>query len=87
LKNPAQFPPTKFWLKSAAGARAVLTDRSYGPHFGDIGVSDCCNANARSFANSFGVSYANSTGLNGKRFFTGSGNFIVKEIEVFEISE
>jgi hypothetical protein len=35
----------------------------------------------------FGYTYTNDTGLDGKMFFTGSKNFKVKEIEVFEITD
>jgi hypothetical protein len=34
-----------------------------------------------------GLSYANGTGRDGQTFFTGSPNFTVKEIEVFEITD
>jgi hypothetical protein len=53
----------------------------------DIGVLDYCTAKACSPTYHFGESYTNDTGLDGMTFFTGSLEFQVKEIEVFEIIE
>jgi hypothetical protein len=65
---------------------AILYSSEYGPHFCDIRVWDNCNANIYNFTQNFGSIYANDTGMVGKTFFTGSGDFQVKEIEVFEAS-
>jgi hypothetical protein len=35
----------------------------------------------------FGNTYTNDTGLGGKIVFTGSNNFEMREIEVFEITD
>jgi hypothetical protein len=64
---------------------AICCDSQRGPHFGDIAVRDNCNANTDS-ETSLGYSYTNDTGLDGKTVFTGSHDFQVKEIEVFEIT-
>jgi hypothetical protein len=87
LKNPRNFPARKFALQAEMNFGAITCDSSYGPHFSDIYVSDNCNANTGSCTNIFGDYYANDTGRDGKTFFTGSWNFTVKEIEVFEITD
>jgi hypothetical protein len=83
LKNPRNFPARKFGLK--ADRKALHCSSSRGPSFGDILVSDNCNAHTDSSTSDFGSSYANDTGLDGKTFVTGSRKFKVTEIEVFEI--
>jgi hypothetical protein len=85
IANAHGFRPRKFGLKADETKWAIGCDASSGPNFCDIGVSGDCNANARSFAGSFGRCYANETGVSGKTFFAGSSHFIVKEIEVFAI--
>jgi hypothetical protein len=67
--------------------RAIECDSRCGPHFRDIGVSDNCNANTRSWADLGFNTYNNDTGLDDKTVFAGSENFKVKEIEVFEITD
>jgi hypothetical protein len=84
LKN---FPAKKFALKPQEKEHAIICDSSAGPRFYDIGVRSDCNANDHSFTGSFGAHYVNDTGLDGITFFTGSNNFIGKEIEVFEITD
>jgi hypothetical protein len=66
--------------------RAIGCDSQQGPCFYGIGVSDNCNANTGSFTN-LGLAYTNDTGLADTKFFTGSGCFKVKEIEVIEVTE
>jgi hypothetical protein len=73
-------------LKAEKKDEAIGCDSDCGPHFGDIGISENCNANARNLTRSFGTSYTNGTGLGGETFFTGSICFKVKESEVFEIT-
>jgi hypothetical protein len=87
LKNPHNFPASKFALKAKRKDHALYCGSSMGPDFTDIGVSDNCNTNAGSYTSNFGDAYANDTGIAGFNFFTGSRNFTVKEIEVFEITE
>jgi hypothetical protein len=86
LKNPHNFPARKFALRAEEKDEAIWCDSLCGPHFGDIHVSDDCNADTCSWTHQFGSSYKNDTGLDGETFFTGSENFRVKEIEVFEIT-
>jgi hypothetical protein len=62
--------------------RAIWCDSAWGPCFGDVSVSNDCNANTKSFTQ-LGNSYTNN-GMDEKTFFTGSHYFQVKEIEVFE---
>jgi TPR repeat protein len=85
LKNPHGVPPRKFRLTAKHGLRAIAKSSAWGPNFCDIGVSGGCNANARSFANSFGHAYTNDTGQGGKSFFAGAAHFTVQEVEVFEV--
>jgi hypothetical protein len=90
LKNPHNFPPRRFALKAekqnVAIRRYFLPGRAiYGPHFHDIFLFNDCNASTANRTSGFGTCYANDTGLDGKTFFTGSEDFQVKEIEVFEI--
>jgi hypothetical protein len=87
LKNPHNLPARKFALKPEKKDEANYCWSSWGPDFRDIAVSDNCNANTDSYTSNFGLSYANDTGRDGKTFFTGSEDFIVKEIEVFEITD
>jgi hypothetical protein len=49
-------------------------------------VYDNCNANTDS-QTKLGPVYTNDTGLDGRTVFTGSWEFKVKEIEVFEITD
>jgi hypothetical protein len=87
LKNPHNFPARRFALKAEEKDWAINCDSNSGPRFWDIGVFDNCNASTDSNTLSFGGRYTNDTGLDGKTFFTGSSNFKVKEIEVFEITD
>jgi hypothetical protein len=73
LKNPHNFPARRFLLKAEKKDEVIYCDSNY------------CNTNTRSFT-SLGDSYTNATGLEGKRVFTGSEHFQVKEIEVFEVT-
>lgn len=86
LKNPHNFPAKKFGLKPEEKTRAIYCDSSCGPSFGDdIGVSDNCHKQF-SYTGTFGRTYENDTRLIGKTFFSGPGNFTVKEIEVYEVT-
>jgi hypothetical protein len=89
LKNPHNFPATKFALKAEEKHRAIVCRSDRGPHFRDICGSGNCNANTDSFPHGFGRAYANDTGQDPWTFFSasqGSGLFTVKEIEVFEMT-
>jgi hypothetical protein len=88
LKNPHNIPGRKFALMAQKKDVAIYCNSECGPGFGggrDIAVEDNCNANTCSFT-SLGDAYTNDTELNGWIVFTGSFNFQVKEIEVFEMS-
>jgi hypothetical protein len=88
LKNPHNVAARKFALKPQEKHRAILCDSDSGPSFyGGITVSDNCNEDNPSYACSFGTAYVNDTKVSGDTFFTGSWEFIVKEIEVFEITD
>jgi hypothetical protein len=86
LKNPHNIPARKFALKAEEKEFAIFCDSARGPCFGDMDVRDNCNANTNSFTE-LGYTCTNDTGLDGRTFFTGSMNFKVKEIEVFEITD
>jgi hypothetical protein len=86
LKNPHNFPARRFALKAARKDMAIGCNTVWGPSFCDIGASENCNRTTRSATEYLGNVYTNDTGLDGRTFFTGSPNFQVKEIEVFEIS-
>jgi hypothetical protein len=86
LKNPHNAPARRFGLKAEWKGEAIGCHRNWGPYFCDIAAADNCDANTDSPTEFFGVSYNNDTGLDGTTFFTGSENFKVKEIEVFEIT-
>jgi hypothetical protein len=86
LKNPHNLPPTKFPLKLEQKESAIFCLSSCGPHFGNIYISDDCDASP-SNDSSLGRTDANGTGLDGQKVLTGSQYFTVKEIEVFEIAD
>jgi hypothetical protein len=90
LKNPHNIPARRFALKAEKKHYAIYCHSGWGPCFGsplcDIAVCDNCNANTHS-ATRLGDSYTNDTGLDKSVVFTGSFNFQVKEIEVFEITD
>jgi hypothetical protein len=87
LKNPHNIPARRFALKAERKDRAISCNSECGPGFWDIGVRDNCNANTDSYTQLFGIVYTNDTGLDAKTVFTGSKEFQVKEIEVFEVTE
>jgi hypothetical protein len=87
LKNPHDAPARRFALKAEKKGETICCYYIYGPHFYDIGVYDNSNANTFSMTSCFGQNYTSDTGRDGRTFFTGSPNFKVKEIEVFEITD
>jgi hypothetical protein len=90
LKNPHNIPARRFALKAEQKHQAIECDSGCGPGFGsgpcDMAVSNDCNANTSS-STSLGYSYTNETGLDADVVLTGSYNFQVEEIEVFEITD
>jgi hypothetical protein len=92
VKNPHNVDPTKFPLKPEQKEFAIFCAANLGPAFGngfDLSVSDNANTRTASFTHMFGWTYENTTGVGGKSpastFFTGSGHYAVKEVEVFEV--
>jgi hypothetical protein len=91
LKNPHNIPARRFALKFKKKRAAIYCSSTRGPCFGDgwgcdIAVRENCNSNTNS--NTWlGTVYTNDTGLRDTVVLTGSENFRVKEIEVFEITE
>jgi hypothetical protein len=89
LENPHRFPPTAFPLKEDKRQFAIYCFPSGGPVFGagcDIFVSHEGSSDSKSSTRGFGDTYENTTDLDGRTFFTGERMFLVKEIEVFEIT-
>jgi len=89
LTNPYNTAPTKFTNTGPRNdnAYSIYDNSSYGPTFGggnDIYVANQCNQN-NSSGTGFPHSFADSIG-QGNNTFTGSTNFQVSEIEVFEVS-
>jgi hypothetical protein len=87
LKNPHNVPARRFVLKAEKKHEAIRCHSNRGPYFWDIQVSSDCNVNTESNTYDFGDNYTNNTGLDRQTFFTGSEEFQVKEIEVFEITD
>jgi hypothetical protein len=87
LRNPHNVQERKFALMAEKQEEAIYCKSDSGPRFWDIEIEECCNENKNSSACSFGHSYANDTGLDSDKFFTGSLRFQVKDIEVFEITD
>jgi hypothetical protein len=87
LKNPHNIPARRFALRAEKLGYAIYCNSERGPCFGDwdIWVSNNCNANTCSDT-SLGNNYTNDTGLGQFIILTGSENFQVAEIEVFEIA-
>jgi hypothetical protein len=86
LKNPHNIPARKFALMAEKKHLTICCESSLGPQFGGMWVSDNCNTNTDS-CTCLGNAYTNDTGLDRKTVFTGSFNFQVREIEVFEIAD
>jgi hypothetical protein len=87
LKNPHNIPARIFALKPEGKELAIQCQSGEGPIIGycDIYVSNSCNTSTKSSLY-LGNCYTNDTGLAATIVFTGSSNFQVKEIEVFEIT-
>jgi hypothetical protein len=89
IKNPAGVSPRKFPLNPERKGYAIDCDARHGPDFFDVRVCDDCHASAESVTSTFGMTYRNDTNMGGPlrrgAFLTGSENFRVKEIEVFEL--
>jgi hypothetical protein len=87
LKNPHNIPARRFSLNAGEKHLAIYCGSGWGPCFGrNIAIYDNCNTNTDSYAH-LGITYTNGTGLGNRIVFTGSRNFRVKEIEVFEITD
>jgi hypothetical protein len=88
LTNPHQLPPRTFALTREKEHVAIQCMSDWGPNFHEIGISNLSNENDESFAYFDGSedSYINDSNVDGRTLFTGSEQFRVKEIEVYEIS-
>jgi hypothetical protein len=87
VKNPHNVPARRFGLTGEEKDRAIARCSDRSPHFCDIGIRENCNAHTCSFCSKCGNCYTNDTERDGHNFFTKSGRFQGKEIEVFEITE
>jgi hypothetical protein len=87
LKNPHKIGAKKFELKEEMKQKAIFCHFEVGPFFSnDIGVCDNCNEKSNN-GTCLGYAYENVTGLDKFVVFTGSENFQVKEIEIFEVMD
>jgi hypothetical protein len=87
IKDSRNSSPRKFPISSTG--YSIYCHSSYGPTFGngfDIYVADCCNQNTKSHTR-LGHGYVNDTGINEYQVFSGEQHFMVKEIEVFSITD
>jgi hypothetical protein len=84
LQNPRNIPARTFALKADKKGQAIVCSSLWGPHFWDIFVPDGCNVKWGWIG--LGDTYANDTHLPRDTVLTGSRNFTVKEIEVFQIT-
>jgi hypothetical protein len=86
LTNPHKIPPTKYSLSNYE--KAIHCHPYFSATFGagqDICIANNSNQNTYSYSN-FPYSYSDTTGV-GRTTFTGSYNFMVREIEVFQVSK
>jgi hypothetical protein len=79
-------PPQQFELIPDQRSAAIKVSSRLGPCFGDLVVCDGCNANASNTL-SFGPTYANASGIEGRLLLTGRETFTVDEIEVFSLPD
>jgi hypothetical protein len=89
LKNPHNYPTTKFALKPDRKQFAIRCDIDEGPTFGrenDIWIMNDSHTSLHNRTN-LGGTYTNETQLSGETVSTGSVTFTVQEIEVFEIDD
>jgi hypothetical protein len=86
LRNPSATPPCVFRIFSEMRSQAIICGRKWGPRFGkdDLMIGGNGNVNTDSRTRGFGKVYVNTTGKDGKTFFTGMAYFTVREVEVFE---
>jgi hypothetical protein len=85
IKNPHNLAPRIF--KQQNQAYTIYPNGAYGPTFGhghDLHVCDECHSSTGSYARP-GYAYADDSGISEFLVFTGTQNFTVEEIEVFEV--
>jgi hypothetical protein len=81
VKNPSGIAPRRFPLKEDWKEWAIFTTPDHSPVFGSFPA----DFSVTRHSTELGSSYLNDTGLDGKTVLTGSPEFSIKEIEVFEI--
>jgi hypothetical protein len=84
IKNPHNLPPQIF--KKNGEAYAIYDKSTYGPTFGDhaLRICDQCQSSDSNYSR-LDNGYVNDTGITRDQVLTGSYNFTVEEIEVFEV--
>jgi hypothetical protein len=92
IRNPYNLPPTKFPIIPEKAGFAIRCDITKGPcfgadHWGDLSIYDRCGGNNTSHTRGFGATYNNTSQMDGRTFFTGTEHFMVREIEVFVITD
>jgi len=83
ITNPNSIPPTKYLLTNESHANAIYCGQGYGPTFGgghDLHISN--NSNGSNCSVAFPSSYRDTIG-HGAATFTGSGSFLVADIEIY----
>jgi len=81
LTNPHKIPPTKYHIDPTKAENAIWYGSGYGLWFGDYDLGLSNNRNYTEFPSS----YIDTTGKRNKTF-TGARNFIVSDIEVFQLA-
>jgi hypothetical protein len=87
VHNPRNITDKKFSLTNPT--HTIVCYSAYGPTFGgrlDVYVADGCTNHTTSYTH-LGRSDANGTRVAGNQFFPGEYCFIVKDIELFQVSD
>jgi hypothetical protein len=82
LRNPHGIAPRKFALKPERCHEAIYC----GPGHVRFGGGPDLVVSEKPYSGGFGSTYANDSGIAGEAFFTGKRNFVVKEVEIFAVT-
>jgi hypothetical protein len=92
LRNPFNAAAQIFSLHPERKGKAIFCYAGWGPTFGeyDVWIDDSCNRSTRfgqgaNKCGDFGSTYTSPPEFDAKTFLTGSTDFQVVEIEVFEL--
>jgi hypothetical protein len=87
LRTSRDHYPKKFPLISKQSTQAILCDRSHGPCFHGLEIVDRCNNTSSNNISKYSSSYSNDDLNGGSLLLLDNPDFIVMEIEVFEITD